>query len=86
MRRQAAVMQADPLPPPPPAPGGGPASSSAAAAEEEEEVDEDVSSLYRKTTAARALADALSELSQQEGLTLAVLAGTMEAFDRVRCA
>lgn len=48
------------------------------------EVDEDVGYLYRKTSVAQALADALSEVAQRGDVPLEVLAGTMEAFDRVR--
>lgn len=66
-------LDALPLPPPVDAP-----------LDDAVEVDEDVSYLYRKTSVARALADALSEVAQHDGVPLQVLAGTMEAFDRVR--
>lgn len=44
---------------------------------------EDLTDLYRKTTVARALAEALSQLSDTEVIPDQVVSGTMEAFDAV---
>lgn len=51
--------------------------------EVEVEVDQDLSELYRNTTVARALADALAQLSREEDVPMEVLGATMGAFDRV---
>lgn len=48
--------------------------------------DPDLAAMYRRTTVAQALADALAELSGQESVPMEVLGATMEAFDKVgRC-
>ena len=52
-------------------------------AEAEVEVDQDLSELYRNTTVARELADALAQLSREEDVPMEVLGATMGAFDKV---
>jgi len=45
---------------------------------------EDLAFLYRKTTVAQALAEALEEFGETQELPECVVAETMEAFDKVR--
>lgn len=45
---------------------------------------EDLAFLYRKTTVAQALAEALEEFGETQELPEHVVAETMEAFDKVR--
>lgn len=52
-------------------------------AEAEVEVDQNLSELYRNTTVARALADALAQLSREEDVPMEVLGATMGVFDKV---
>lgn len=50
---------------------------------QEAAADQDLSELYRNSTVARALADALAQLSREEDVPMEVLGATMGAFDKV---